>query len=64
MEHTVVIWRKLKERDSEGKFRFWIASRYQLTEEEICKDETAKYTQDIDEDSEYEYYAEIEETKH
>ena len=64
MEHTIVIWEKLKERDSEGKFRHRIASRYQLTEEEICRNEAAKHFQGIDPDDEYEYYAEIEETKH
>lgn len=66
MEHTIIIWEKLKERDSEGKYRYRIVSRYQLTEEEICKQETAKHIEDlsINEDSEYEYYAAIEETKY
>ena len=64
MEHTIVIWKKLKERNAEGKFNYSIASRYTLSEDDICHTETDKYNEDIDGDSEYEYYAEIEETRH
>jgi len=64
MEHTIIIWSKLKERDENGKFQYRIANRYTLTEGDICGAETDKYNEDIDSESEYEYYAEIEETKH
>ena len=64
MEHTIIIWEQLKKRNKDGKFNFRIANRYQLTEEEICQTETAKYMEDVSEDSEYEYYAEIEGTNH
>jgi hypothetical protein len=63
MEHTIIIWKRLKERNTEGKLNYAIATRYTLNENEICESETDKYNEDIDEDSEYEYYAEIEETK-
>lgn len=64
MEHSIVIWEKLKERNSEGKLNFRIASRYTLTDSEIEEQETAKFNEDVNPDSEYEYYAEIEETRH
>jgi hypothetical protein len=63
MQHTIIIWKKLKERDSNGKLNFQIKSRYRLTQEEIEAQETEKYNEAVD-DELYEYYAEIEETKH
>jgi hypothetical protein len=63
MQHTIIIWKKLKERDSNGKLNFQIKSRYRLTQEEIEAQETEKYNEGVD-DELYEYYAEIEETKH
>lgn len=64
MEHTIIIWKKLKERNEEGKFNFRIASRYTLTDREIEEQETLKFNEDVDPEDEYEYYAEIEETRH
>lgn len=64
MEHTIIIWEKLKERNENGEYNFRIASRYTLTEEEIEAQETAKWNSDEDPDSKWEYYAEIEETRH
>ncbi len=64
MEHTIIIWRKLKERNEKGEFNFGIDNRYTLTEEDICNYETEKCNEDVDPDSEYEYYAEIEQTTH
>ena len=46
MEHTIIIWSKLKERDEKGNFQFRIASRYTLTEEDVCGTETDKYNED------------------
>ena len=64
MEHTIVIYRKLKERDDNGSYQVKIVSRYTLTDDEITESEKDKYTQDIEEPTPYEYFAEIEETKH
>ena len=64
MEHTIIIWEQLKERNKEGKFNFRIANRYKLTESDICDEETRKFLEDIGEDCKYNYYAEIEETNH
>lgn len=64
MEHTIIVWKKLKERNEEGKFNFHIASRYTLTDVEIEEQETLKFNEDVDPEDEYVYYAEIEETRH
>ncbi len=63
MNHTIIVWRKSKER-IDGKFKFNIQSRYTLTEEELCETETQKFLEDnlsVDENK-YEYWTEVEET--
>lgn len=64
MEHTIIIWKKLKERNSKGNFNYSIETRYSLNEEDICREETEKWNEGVDPEDEYEYYAEIELTSH
>jgi hypothetical protein len=62
MEHSIVIFKKLKKRNKEGKYNYHIASRYTLKEAELLEQEMAKFNEDIEKDDEYEYFAEIEQT--
>ena len=65
MQHSIIIYKKLKKPNKEGSYRYTIVSRYILTEEDICNNETEKYCNDEDFlDKEYSYFAEIEETNH
>lgn len=64
MEHSIVIWKRLKAPNLEGNRNFSIRTRYVLTQEELEQQQTDIYNETVDPHSEYEYYAEIEETRH
>ena len=64
MKHSIVIWKRLKVPNAEGKRNYSLRTRYDLTQEDIEKYQTEIYNEDISPDSDYEYYAEIEETTH
>jgi hypothetical protein len=64
MKHSIVIWKRLKVPNEQGKRNYSIKYRYDLTQEDIEKHQTEVVNESIDPESEYEYYAEIEETTH
>ena len=63
MKHIIVIMAQSKKK-TDGRHRFFVKHRYELTEADICEQETKTWNEDIDEDDKFKYYAEIEQTIH